>query len=475
MAGTPPDRGVAGQDTDSGPQADSGPDTETARGIIVMYLLLGAEAWVHRRTETLTFVDDKTVNQHVTVDFTIPEQVPGHVGVDSELLPLVPLSLLRKRALRHFDLRDAGRTALPLLDTIETTQLAERALHGRSTELLGWEPCEPVLRDLKTVAAESGETLTKAFAVMYAEREQPLDYELGPPGHAPDPANPQIQAADVVAPERRERFERNTLVNDSEFYRLLVALAQNFILAAACDPKPGVRQLIKYSYESFLDSEEPSAARWLVTRLGWRAAEFDVNTPGAKQARSYHVEVLAPEDLEVVRADLCPSPGEPPVVYEGGGLVRAHLHPDVPLASSTQPLTRVLFRMRRSGFLHAALVTCVLSVLLLAAARLRLVQLGSEAGPTSTVLLLVPALMAAYLVHPREHAVAASILIGVRMMLLLCGAATVAAAGLLLARLDEVTLRFAWDILVFLSAGALLVVIISVLLPMRGRRVVDGR
>jgi hypothetical protein len=464
MTETPPDAGASGLDP-----------LQTARGIIVMHLLLDADAWVHRRTETITFVDDKTVNQRVTVDFTIPQQVRGYLDITADLLPLVPLSLLRKRVLRHFDLRDADRSAVPLLDTIESTQLAEGALRARSTELIGWEPSELVVRDLKTIAAESGDALRSAFEAMMSEQGKAPQRSLDPPGMTPGTSRPDIQAADAVPLEVRARFERNKLVNDAEFFRMLVALAQSFIVAAACDPNPGSRQLIKYSYESHFDSEDPGAARWLATRLGWRAPEFRVRTPGAKQARSYHVEVVAPEDLEVVRADLCPSSEQSPVASESGGLGRAHVHPSVPLGPSTRPVTRVFLRMRRSGFLPAALVTCALSVLLLGAARFRLVQLESQVGPASTLLLLVPALMAAYLVHPREHAIATSILVGVRVMLLLCGAAMVAAAGLLLARLDLVRLRFAWDILVFLSAAALLVVLLSALLPMKGERTVGGR
>jgi hypothetical protein len=46
-------------------------------GLRILHLWLNSRDWVRRRTEAVTFVDDRTVRRHVTVDFIMPEYAPS--------------------------------------------------------------------------------------------------------------------------------------------------------------------------------------------------------------------------------------------------------------------------------------------------------------------------------------------------------------------------------------------------------------
>ena len=90
-------------------------------------LLLAEEAWVHRRVETLDVVSAEVVRRQVSVDFTLPGPLRPALEV-GEGQCLVPLAVLRKQILRHFDLRDEAEEAVPVVARDHTMLLAGAAL-----------------------------------------------------------------------------------------------------------------------------------------------------------------------------------------------------------------------------------------------------------------------------------------------------------------------------------------------------------
>ncbi len=131
---------------------------------------------------------------------------------------------------------------------------------------------------------------------------------------------------------------------------------------------------------------------------------------------------------------------------------------------------RARFRVVRTGFLYAALFTSALASILLILCRTRLQELSAAIDASSALLLIVPGLLAAYLVRPGEHALTTSVLVGVRWMLIISGLCALAGVGSLVADLPAQTLRFVWDFIATLSTLSLCIVVSAVILPMRGKR-----
>ncbi len=98
-------------------------------GLRVLHLWLHSRDWVRRRTEAVTFLDDRTVRRQVTVDFVTPAYAPTLV-VSGRELDLVPMALLQKKNLVHFDLRDHTGAALSLLGLRQQQTLTAAALKG---------------------------------------------------------------------------------------------------------------------------------------------------------------------------------------------------------------------------------------------------------------------------------------------------------------------------------------------------------
>ena len=89
-------------------------------------LLTRQAAWRHRRVETITVLSHEQVRRAVSVDFTVPVEHRDDVRLsDGEFV--VPLALLAKRQLVHFDLRREDENSLPLLRSDEAQHDRPRA------------------------------------------------------------------------------------------------------------------------------------------------------------------------------------------------------------------------------------------------------------------------------------------------------------------------------------------------------------
>ena len=91
-------------------------------------LLTRQAAWRHRRVETITVLSPEQVRRRVSVDFTVPVEHREDVQL-SDAQWVVPLALLAKRALVHFDLRMEDETAVPLLRSDEAQAVARELLY----------------------------------------------------------------------------------------------------------------------------------------------------------------------------------------------------------------------------------------------------------------------------------------------------------------------------------------------------------
>jgi hypothetical protein len=90
-----------------------------AIAVDVALLLSDEPRWVHRRVETVTYRDETSLRRQTSVDFTIPKWVDVYpTGHGSEIV-YIPITLLDKRLLEDFDLRDEAGTVLSLLPRAE--------------------------------------------------------------------------------------------------------------------------------------------------------------------------------------------------------------------------------------------------------------------------------------------------------------------------------------------------------------------
>src|SRR3954468_7095325 len=91
-------------------------------------LLTRQAAWRHRRGETITVLSHEQVRRSVSVDFTVPIEHRDDLQLSGTEW-VVPLAVLTKQELVHFDLRSEDETAVPLLRSDEAQSVARELLY----------------------------------------------------------------------------------------------------------------------------------------------------------------------------------------------------------------------------------------------------------------------------------------------------------------------------------------------------------
>src|ERR671924_676514 len=92
-------------------------------------LLRRQAAWRHRRVETLTMLSHEQVRRHVSIDFTVPEELREDLRLSEADEFAVPLAFLTKRPLVHFDLRNEEGHSIPLLTAEQNTAIGRELLY----------------------------------------------------------------------------------------------------------------------------------------------------------------------------------------------------------------------------------------------------------------------------------------------------------------------------------------------------------
>jgi hypothetical protein len=343
---------------------------------------------VHRRVEGVVFHDGTTATRRVSVDFTLPSQAPvcavcarwpgseGHRR-GAEATPsaaagppprLVPITLLPKRSLINFDLRDESGAALPHLELRQNQDLTFALLSIWAKYVLATRPgaaFEGRRRDAATSVWLEDQVRETLELFTYGDRQRAgaaLERLRDPGAHA-------------VGQLRR-------LADDPRFRYVLELLAYDFMLLVEVPETLPYRHVYKVSYDtSFLpkhltEASGDDAGTWrnrsekLLTAFGWRETSFEFDTPEAKLAQSYHLKVQVPESVEISEAVLLagshdqpdqkasqlPPEGEERRSYHldiAGGRPTVDLHV-VEVRPHESARARVVLRARRSGWLGSA-------------------------------------------------------------------------------------------------------------------------
>ena len=98
----------------------------------------------------------------------------------------------------------------------------------------------------------------------------------------------------------------------------------------------------------------------------------------------------------------------------------------------------------RGGTIRAALLTALFTAAVLTFGAFRLTELVKAKDGVATILVSVPAVIAAYLSRPGEHLLTTRLLFGVRLAILIAGVASFAASAVLLAGPRGVALQATW-------------------------------
>jgi hypothetical protein len=458
---------------------------------VTLELVTRGPAWVNRRVESLTLIDERLVRQQLSVDFRFPTDLPGGVMIGEQELYFVPLLYLPRTDLSYFDVRDEEGRSLPLVTRPE---------NARVTGLILIAAARQALREHTAIygaSLELGPGVEAYLATIPTSETRRLSRDL---------TRAILDPAQAIYPDPRVH---EALLANQRFCDLLGLATFCSVIHLPLAIESGQRRVIKVSWEGRWGDEGTQPWTRLATWLGWRADTRVQLAPNVGAAESYHLQVAAPDSVELTGVGMRNArpfelirrlaPGQDSAArpekrlprdrfqpFVGGVARRQHLY----LRRSSEHRAGIAWiRMRasRHGFLWRAAATAWLVVVLLAAYWCGADEIAGESDTAAALLLLVPASVAGFLVRPGEHAMARHLLRGPRLLTALVAFIALAGAGLvLLVPEQQVTLSAGADIvpevhadealvkwllrLAIMAAALAVALTVSAVLPRGGRR-----
>jgi hypothetical protein len=256
-------------------------------GAAVSSLIADPKAWINRRVETIELLSSEETRRRVSIDFTLSDARLQSLWVEGEGI-VVPIALLTKERRRTFDLSDESGRAVPALGFQENGDLSMLALLGAASSAL---PAEV-----------DGEQLAELVPDL---REMVFDR----PVSARD-------AYERLARRATSGTWQEQVHADPAFRSLLDTLWGSYALFVVLPRGGPNRRILKLGYSEDVDLA-PASSGWrtrlrtggLGAELGWRVRypdrrDFLIRCPGAWCARSFHAEVVIPEELRFTDAVL---------------------------------------------------------------------------------------------------------------------------------------------------------------------------
>jgi hypothetical protein len=376
-------------------------------------LLRRQAPWRHRRVETLTVLSHEQVRRHVSVDFTVPREHREALRISAEEF-VVPLALLVKRPLVHFDLRNEEGHSIPLLTAEQNRMIGRELLYV---------------------------TLAKDLDVQDAEVQDAVELAAGPliEGVLGD-----REIGDAI-----ERLEReHGLEPLADFRTTADTLSRRFVLWAVARGLDR-RRVLKFAYD------EPFAQRpGLACVYG---------APGCTEAWSYHVEVAVPTDLKARTTRLVDAPTGELLAVGARDADRPALYFSVdPAREPARPVVAVDYAAERARFIAPAAIVATVITLLVALPWLLadLAALAGSSGPAIGLVLSTSAVFSALVLRTDEHPLLRRLLIRYRLCLVASTLAALFAAAALGFRAESWLIEVTWTLAAVVSAlsAAILVV-----------------
>jgi hypothetical protein len=380
-------------------------------------LLTRQAAWRHRRVETITVLSHELVRRSVSVDFTVPVEHREDIRL-SENEWIVPLALLAKRPLAHFDLRMEDLSSVPLLRS-EETQLVGRELLYLMLDLDLEEGLEAHAdRLIERVLATNGDDLDAIDAGLSA-----LEERVGAvPG----------------------------------FVALAERLARGFLLCAVVGDVSR-RRVLKFAYDEPLDRPD-------------RVVHF-YDAPGCTEAASYHAEVDVPDEMRARTTELVDNRTGAVLASGARDADRPAVYYVADSGRRVEPGLSVRYGTERGRFLvPAALVAWVLALeLALPWLLADLSELAVSAGPAIAVLLSSSAVFSGLVLRSGEHPLVRLVLAPYRLCLAAATLSAVLAGGVLAFHASRGVLGWAWGL------GALVAAVAAGILTVEAARAPSAR
>lgn len=388
-------------------------------GRLLFSLVVSQPSWIFRRVDTSMFVKERHFRRHMSVDCRVPPEVVSYaeeLGLDRFV---VPLRFVMRQSLLAFDLR-LHNLPVPLLNR-EQNIMATRALLQAAVEENGIEPDEEIQTVMARVASADSHVAEEASKLL----------GVGVAGGA-----------------------ARTLEEDL-LHWAITTFDRNYLLLADV-PLDTVRERTVFKITQEL-TYPPGPMRLtraqLRTRIGWDPVSLLFDAPDLTTTASYHFQFIPPDGLAISDgALLAGGTDAEPVVFgtkaSRSSVLGLNIHAEeVPPAESYRALVQV--RPSPDGLLRASAASAALStlLLLLAAAVAGRVNVDSQIGPSSALLLVIPGAVSTFLARPGEHSLAAHALRGVRALTLTSAITTYVAAAMLVVGMTDSALRSAWLLL----------------------------
>jgi hypothetical protein len=253
------------------------------------------------------------------------------------------------------------------------------------------------------------------------------------------------------------------LTEDDQTKAVIQDLAGGFLMLVPVEYRPGVDRLLKaeWNVPNYWIGQRGANGpmRWaqsFLASIGWADKRQNIPNLQIGWSRSTHVEVVAPEDVEMMavslqaeqfdgadrglvkttrnvynkpRATLNIAPRVSVSPLERDPVAREKTIGKLLQARGDTAMVELRFRSPASGVLIATTIASLMLSALMWVASERLASLDRQTF--SAVLLVFPAILAAYLLRPGEHAFARRLLTGVRLCGLGVAVCSVAMSALL--------------------------------------------
>lgn len=319
------------------------PESHLTAGIAASSLISQPASWINRRVETIELLSHEETRRRVSIDFTLSSEQREELKTEHGVV--VPISVLTKEPRRNFDIRDESGAALPVLGKESNAALAHAALMSAALDVLpkelAPEAFELIWSDLQQVVLAAPSAASEALSVFVGSAE----------------------AGDAL---------RSDIWGSEACRSLLNVLQDNYVLFAAIPPDGPDRRILKYSYGEDFD---PVLSGTLKERLApgvlWERASrpdrsgFRILCPGAWRAKSFHVEVVIPEELRIETAVLYDFSKDEALCEPDWNRNRASLYADkIPDPEVPVDALVIIAPERRGRTMQAAVTGVVVSVLL---------------------------------------------------------------------------------------------------------------
>jgi hypothetical protein len=378
-------------------------------------LLRRQAAWRHRRVETLTVLSHEQVRRQVSIDFTVPADYRELLQLSDAGEYAVPLAVLDKRPLVHFDLRNEEQQSVPLLTADQGRMIGRELLYLRLDADLADQEA-----DDEAVTPAAGPLIEAVLADDARRLEARID---------------ALEADHGLAPL-------------TEFRATAAFLSRGFVVWAVVYGLER-RRVLKFAFD------EPFSQLRGLTALYF--------TPGCTEAASYHVEVAVPPDLRARTTTLVDD-------VTGEVLAAGERDTDRPAlyftADPAQPIRRpglaVTYGAERWRFLGPAAIVATVIALLVTPPWLfaDLAGLASRAGPAIGLVLSTSAVFSALVLRTDEHPMLRLMLVRYRLCLVACTLSALFAAAALGFQARAWVINATWAVAAVVSvlaAGILIV------------------